>query len=174
MDLAPHVDELKQALAAAGSAGGAEAEAFLERFASPLESALRLSMLEVLSAAAEEISAKLAPGKVDLRLHGRNPDFIVTPPMASAAPPPAPEASPEPTDAPSFDPFADADDPIARISLRLPERLKAQVEEAAGREGLSTNAWLVRAIAGAVQGEPQRPGGRLNLQIGQGFSGWVR
>jgi hypothetical protein len=139
-------------------------------------------MLEVLSAAAEEISEKLAPGKVDLRLHGRNPDFIVTPPtaspmtspMASAAPPPAPDTSAEPTEASAFDPFADADDPIARISLRLPERLKAQVEEAAGREGLSTNAWLVRAIAGAVHGEPRRPGGRLNLQIGQGFSGWVR
>ena len=40
----------------------------------------------------------------------------------------------------------------ARLTLRMPERLKSRVEEAAGREGISTNAWLVRAFWG-----PDRP-----------------
>src|ERR1700756_4509415 len=32
---------------------------------------------------------------------------------------------------------------VARISLRLPEALKAAVEAAAAREGVSVNTWLV-------------------------------
>ena len=42
------------------------------------------------------------------------------------------------------------DDASARITLRLPERLKADAEAAAGREGVSANAWLVRAVASAI------------------------
>ena len=32
-----------------------------------------------------------------------------------------------------------------RITLRLPQSMKAQVDEFAAADGLSTNAWLVRA-----------------------------
>lgn len=83
MDLAPHVTNLSRALAAAGTAGGGEAEAFLERFAIPLESAIRLTLLEVVSEAAEEISASLSAGSVDVRLRGSNPDFTITTPSQS-------------------------------------------------------------------------------------------
>ena len=38
-----------------------------------------------------------------------------------------------------------------RITLRLPESLKAGVEAAAAREGVSTNAWLVRTIARSLE-----------------------
>jgi HicB family len=67
----------------------------------------------------------------------------------------------------------DADDgATARINLRLPEQLKAGIEEAASRERLSVNAWLVRVAAGALAPDrrPQPRGGR----IGQSYTGWVR
>src|SRR6476661_6792857 len=47
---------------------------------------------------------------------------------------------------------------LARISLRLAEALKGRVELAASREGLSVNAWIVRALARSV--EPPARGGR--------------
>jgi len=48
----------------------------------------------------------------------------------------------------------------ARISLRLPESLKSTVERAAEREGISVNAWLVRAIARATESRPVHAGGK--------------
>jgi hypothetical protein len=48
----------------------------------------------------------------------------------------------------------------ARISLRLPESLKASVEKAAEREGISVNAWLVRAIARATESRPVHVSGK--------------
>jgi len=48
----------------------------------------------------------------------------------------------------------------ARISLRLPESLKLAVEKAADREGVSTNAWLVRAIARATESRPVHVSGK--------------
>jgi len=64
----------------------------------------------------------------------------------------------------------------SRINLRLPDHLKASIEEAAGRAGLSVNAWLVRAAAGAVEaGDPgRRPPRRVESRAGQHFTGWAR
>ena len=62
------------------------------------------------------------------------------------------EAPPEPA----------ADDGLtARITLRLPEGLKASIELAANREGVSVNSWLVRALSRGVAGPVQRSGKRL-------------
>jgi hypothetical protein len=55
------------------------------------------------------------------------------------------------------------------LTLRLPDHLKARVEEAAGRQGVSVNAWLVRAVSAAFElgaGSPPRSG--------RGYTGWVR
>ncbi len=50
----------------------------------------------------------------------------------------------------------------ARITLRLPEKLKTQAEDAAAREGVSTNTWLARAVAQAVgKRAPARAGRRV-------------
>jgi hypothetical protein len=64
----------------------------------------------------------------------------------------------------------------ARINLRLPEQLKAGVEHAASRERLSVNAWLVRAVAGALArgDEPDRRDRPRGGRIGQAYTGWVR
>src|ERR1044071_3235171 len=125
MDLQPYVDGVRHELAVAAAAGGPDAEALADRLTAPLESAIRLALLEALSDAASEITRELAPGSVDVRLRGREPDFVVT-----VAPS---DTTPEPVEATSY-----ADDAAtARINLRLPDQLKARVEQAAERHGLS-------------------------------------
>ena len=122
-------------------------------------------LLDALSAAADEITRELAPGSVELRLRGGEPGFVVTPAPADVTAEPVSRRRPRrrmPTSAPT-----------ARINLRLPEQLKAGIEQAAARERMSVNAWLVRAAAAAVANDDRRPrqrGGRL----GETFTGWVR
>jgi hypothetical protein len=168
MDLTPYVENLHRELAVAADAGGEDARALAERLAGPLQSAVRLMLLDALSAAADEITRDLAPGSVELRLRAGEPEFVVTPAPADEAGQPEPEAAP-PLVAPEGD-----DGETARINLRLPGQLKAGVERAASREGLSANAWLVRVTAAALaRNDPDRPplrGGR----IGETYSGWVR
>ena len=84
MDLAPYVHDLQQHLAVAAEAGGEESRVVAERLSAPLEAATRLVLLEALSAAAGEITRELAPGSVDVRLRGRDPEFVVASPSGSA------------------------------------------------------------------------------------------
>jgi hypothetical protein len=173
MDLTPHVEQIRRQLAAAAEAGGEDARALADRLTAPLESAIRLTLLDALSAAADEITRDLAPGSVELRLRAGEPDFVVTAP--------APDGPVEPLE-PAAEPAAtavDADEPAtARINLRLPEALKAGIEQAAARERLSVNTWLVRVAAAALAGPgtgPDARGPRLRRgPIGQSYTGWVR
>lgn len=132
---------------------------YVTRFPEEHEPALRLALLEALSTAADEITRELAPGSVEVRLRGGEPEFVVVPPPAEPA-----EPAPEP---PELDEAA-----TARINLRLPERLKEGVEEAAARERLSINSWLVRAVASALA-QNERPRSAKG-RIGQSYTGWVR
>ncbi|MFD3656890.1 toxin-antitoxin system HicB family antitoxin [Streptomyces sp. NPDC058620] len=172
MDLTPYVDTLRHELAVAAAAGGDEARELADRLTAPLESATRLTMLNVLSAAMDEITRDLAPGSVDVRLRGLDPDFVVTlpPTDGGAGAEPAPPVEPLKAQAP-----ADLDEGgTARVNLRLPAHLKARAEEAASREGLSVNAWLVRAVSAAVDGVgTPRPTERART-VGQNYTGWVR
>ncbi|MCZ7461907.1 toxin-antitoxin system HicB family antitoxin [Streptomyces sp. WMMC940] len=172
MDLTPYVDTLRRELAVAAEAGGDEARELAGRLTAPLESATRLTLLKVLSAAMDEITRELAPGSVDVRLRGLDPEFVVTPPPTDGGVPAEPDAPVE-----TFTPPAPADGDeggTARVNLRLPAHLKARAEEAASREGLSVNAWLVRAVSAAVDGGTRpRATGRTQT-LGQSFTGWVR
>ncbi|SCK15970.1 toxin-antitoxin system HicB family antitoxin [Streptomyces sp. WMMB 322] len=171
MDLTPYVDTLRRELAVAAEAGGDEARELADRLTAPLESATRLTMLNVLSAAMDEITRELAPGSVDVRLRGTDPDFVVTPPPAEGGPAePLAPLGPFTASAP-----ADSDEGgTARVNLRLPAQLKARAEEAATREGLSVNAWLVRAVSAAVDGGTRPRTAEKTRTIGQSFTGWVR
>lgn len=167
MDLTPYVDSLGRELLTAVETGGDDAAALVERLTVTMESAIRLALLEALSAAADEVTRDLAPGSVQVRLRGRDPEFVVSVPQV-VEPPAAEDVAPV-TDA-GFE-----DGPAVRINVRLPEQLKAAVEEAAGREGRSVNAWLVRAASAALR-TPSReaetePRGRFGSQR---FTGWVR
>ncbi|MFE3993984.1 hypothetical protein ACFXPW_20200 [Streptomyces goshikiensis] len=182
MDLTPYVDTLRRELAVAAEAGGEDARKLADRLTAPLESATRLTMLGVLSAAMDEITRELAPGSVDVRLRGLDPDFVVTLPPTDRGAPAEPAAPVEPFGAPApasapAPAAADGDDgTTARVNLRLPAHLKARAEEAAGREGLSVNAWLVRAVSAAVEGGGgTRPRTAEKVQtVGQSITGWMR
>src|SRR3954467_60163 len=129
MDLTHYVEALRRELAVAPEAGGNDARALAERLPAPLEPAVRLMLLDALSAAADEITRELAPGSVELRLRSGAPEFVVMPPA-----PPEPGELPEPP-APPLPPDADdAATTLARINLRLPEHIKAAAEQAAARE----------------------------------------
>ncbi|NGO15535.1 toxin-antitoxin system HicB family antitoxin [Streptomyces sp. HC44] len=171
MDLTPYVDTLRRELAVAAEAGGDDARELADRLTAPLESATRLTMLNVLSAAMDEITRELAPGSVDVRLRGLDPDFVVTLPPTDAGPMEA-TAPAEPLTTPAP---ADGDEGgTARVNLRLPAHLKARAEEAATREGLSVNAWLVRAVSAAVEGGARPRTTERTQTVGQNFTGWVR
>jgi hypothetical protein len=170
MDLTSYVSTLGREFATLAEAGGEDSRALVERLTGSLESAIRMTLLEALSGAVDEITRDLAPGSVELRLRGRDPEFVVTAPPAESVAVPAVEA-------PESDlPFAE-DGPAARINVRMPEQLKGAIEEAAAREGRSVNAWLVRAATAGLQRSEreQRPEPRAAaIASKQGFTGWVR
>ena len=169
MDLSPYVSKLSADLAVAAEAGGEDARVLAERLTAPLDSAVRLTLLEALSAAADEITRDLAPGSVELRLRGSEPSFVVTPPPTEdsfvESGPPAPVATPTAVEA--------DDGTMARINVRLPEQLKARIEEAAARDKISANVWLVRAAAAVLDSTSHRPVTKARAG-GQQFTGWVR
>ena len=145
MDIAPYVDSLRRDLLAAAEAGGPEVAVrdAAERLGYALEPATRLALMEALSQAAAEITAAMPTGGVDVRLDGRDLDFVVdaAPPVPPAPPaPPAPPRAEEPEE----------DASVARITLRLPESLKTKAEDAAAAAGSSLNTWLVQAVRSAT------------------------
>ena len=183
MDLTPYIDNLRRELAVAAEAGGEDARALAERLTAALESAARLALLEALSAAADEITTDLAPGSVEVRLRGRDPGFVVTPPPVEPATGEAPSGSLRNALAGAIEvtmgvrpPASEADESggTSRITLRLPEHLKPRIDEAASRVGLSVNAWLVRAVSAALDAGDQSGRSGQGRQLGQRYTGWVR
>ncbi len=166
MYLDRYVDDIARQMAVVAAAGGPEAESLAERLVLPLRSAIRLALLESLSAAADELTLELAPGSVEVRLRGGEPSFVIEG-VAATEPATPSHASAEDAISAEIDAAmrtftaqevmstATADEGASRINLRMPDSLKARVEAAALREGRSVNAWLVRAAAAAL--EPSAP-----------------
>lgn len=165
MNLTTYIEMLRQQLTSSAELGGEETRAIADQLSTGLESAARLVLLQALSAAADEITRELAPGAVELRLRGSEPDFVVTPPPAEIG-----DGVPVPVK-----PWAlaesEEEDVTSRLNLRLPEALKLRIEAAARGEGLSINAWLVRMAAAAVDA-PNTP--TAQRSPGQRYTGWVR
>jgi hypothetical protein len=158
MDLQPYVDAVRHELTVAAAAGGPDAQALADRLTAPLESSLRLALLEALSEAAEQITRDLAPGSVQVRLRGRDPEFSVDAGVAELPDSPAAATGDVADDGGTW-----------RVTLRLPDQLRPRVDAAAREEGLSVNAWLVRAVTAKLG-----PGTRRRGDSDKHFSGWVR
>ncbi|MEP7223453.1 MAG: toxin-antitoxin system HicB family antitoxin [Actinomycetota bacterium] len=133
MQLDSHIQAIQEDLAiTAGLGDEATAEA-ARRLSEALGSTLHLRLLDLLGEAVLEIGGQLEAGRIEVRLAGRDPELVVV------------------TDeAPESAQFGFGEEHSGRITLRLPESLKVSVEAAAAREGISTNAWLVRTIARMV------------------------
>ena len=126
-----------------------------------MESSVRLTLLEVLSQAAAEITTRLDDAVIEVRLAGSDADFVVTLTADDLISEP-----PEPTG-------GDGSDDLTRVTLRLSEQLKARAEAAAAAAGISVNAWLVRAVSQALDA-PAGPPGRGRPVIGQRYTGYAR
>jgi len=162
MELGQYVSDLQRQLVDAAANGADDTRAVAERLASGLDAATRLVLLDALSTAAGEITRDLAPGSVDVRLRGREVEFVVTHSPADADGDDRPAAT------------VDLDDAsTSRTTLRLPDALKVRVDEAAASDGLSVNTWLVRAIAAALEPK-QRRSAQRSVRSGDNFAGWAR
>jgi hypothetical protein len=186
MDITPYVESLRNDLAAAAEAGGAEARDAAERLALALDPAVRLALMDALSQAAAEITSELPAGSIDVRLKGREPQFVVdvpTMPMTAAPTPPVPPAPPSPEDV-----EVEEDDSVARITLRIPESVKYRAEELAAKSGHSLNSWIVNVVRTATRErainidvdlssipflDQAAPSGRPGGGRGKRMTGWV-
>jgi len=144
METTRFTNALERDLAAVAAVGDDETAAAAERLIQALRSSAGMRLLETLGEAAMEISAQLPEGHVEIRLAGQDPQLVYV--------------GSEPADAPAVS----ADDVLsARITLRLPESLKRELEGAATREGVSLNAWLLRALTRSTAPPARRSGKRL-------------
>jgi hypothetical protein len=147
MQLDGHVQSIQQELAAAAARGDEELAEVARRMGEALAATLHLHLLDLLGEAALEIGGQLDSGRVEVRLAGREPELVVIAEEVSDA-----------------DQAAVGEELSGRITLRLPESLKAAVEAAATREGISTNAWLVRTIARSLHHQRSAKRSRNRMQ----------
>jgi hypothetical protein len=140
MQLDSHIQAIQQELAATSALGDEATAEAARRLGEALAATLHLHLLDLLGEAALEISGQIETGRVEVRLAGRDPELVVINDETPA----------------SDGLFGFGEEASGRITLRLPESLKTGIEAAADREGISTNAWLVRTIARTLEQRPTR------------------
>jgi hypothetical protein len=141
MNLTILLNGVQEDLEGAAELGDERVEQIARRLAESIGSSLRLKLLDLLSQAALELSSKLPSGHVEVRLAGQEPEFVYVDTAGEGA-------------------GAVGEELSARITLRLSDNLKLTVEKAADREGVSTNTWIVRAIARAAESRPAPSSGK--------------
>jgi HicB family len=164
MELSEYTGVLRGELAAITRFASEDVARAGQMLAEALDSSVRLTLLDVLSAAAAEITAHLDETVVEVRLAGGEPSFVVSSAQPAEPAEPGPAAAGESAD----------ESGTARVTLRLSDALKARVEAAATDDGLSVNAWLVRAAARALDGPGQAGAQRSRRGVGQRITGYAR
>ena len=138
MQIDGYIQALREDLARVAAVGDESTARAAELLAMALEAALGRRLLEALGEAALELSPQLDGGRVEVRFAGADPEFVFVREEAD---------EPEPA----------GDDPLsARITLRLPDALKQRIEEAASREGVSVNTWIVQSLVRNASGASNR------------------
>lgn len=163
MDLTEYVDALRHSLTTAAAAGGEHARETARLLSEAVDPAVRLAVMDAMSAMAAEVTGALENTLVEIRMRGREPEVVVE---TTEHPPPAEDAADGADDA--------ADDgSVSRISLRLPEAVKARAEAAATADGMSLNAWLARAVTDALRTSHPSNSGRTRPP-GRRYTGFAR
>ncbi|MCW2779963.1 MAG: hypothetical protein JWR35_412 [Marmoricola sp.] len=152
MDITPYVERLRHDLAQAAASANDQTRDAAERLTLALDPAMRLTLMEALSQATAEITTEMRSGSVEVRLTGRDLEFVVEHPTPAAAPTPPPAAAATDED--------ESDVATARITLRLPEIVKTRAEELAAKGGHSLNTWIVSVLRNAT-----REKNALNIDI---------
>jgi hypothetical protein len=147
MQLEVHIQAIQQDLATTAGLGDEATAEAARRMSEALASTLHLRLLDLLGEAAAEIGSQLSSGRVEVRLAGRDPELVLVI-----------------DETPDNVQLGAGEELKGRITLRLPEKLKAAVEASAEQEGISTNAWLVRTIAHALEWRPSRRGRHRRMQ----------
>ena len=156
MDLSPYIESVRAGVVSASSLADEPTQHVAARLGTAIESSTRLALIRALSDAAGTISAELAPSSVEVRMVGSEPEFVVSIQTADAEPTLLmPESEQAGEDAAATSDVED--EPVARISLRLPQSVKTRVDEIASAEGISTNAWLIRAVMDALSERSSGP-----------------
>lgn len=163
MNLTPYVESVRRGVTDAAALADEPTRQIAGRLGSAVEAATRLALIDALCDAADALSADLAPGSVAVRMSGAEPQFVVSlPSRATEATMILPEPAPADATKEAAEESVDPDDePVARISLRLPASVKTRVDDMADRDQISTNAWLLRAVMDALgqrrDGQPVPP-----------------
>jgi hypothetical protein len=163
MELSPYVAGLRRELSSLTRFATDDVVQVVERLGEALDSSVRLMLLDVLSAAAAEITTRLDDAVIDVRLNAGEPEFVVT---AVA------QAHEAPTTGP--DPDGSEEAGTARVTLRLSEALKTRVETQAAAEGMSVNSWLAHAAIRALENQGSPRGQRSRSGVGQRITGYAR
>jgi hypothetical protein len=108
--------------------GGEGLAEVAEQLLEALRPAVRQTLMDVVEGTVREISSQLVGQEVQIRMREGEPELVVTE-LVTAGPI-----------------ATDPDNLEARLTLRLPEKLKSLVEEAAEGAGDSINSWVVGAL----------------------------
>jgi HicB family len=151
MQIDGYVQALREDLARVAAVGDESTARAAELLAVALESALGRRLLEAIGEAALELSNQLEDGRVEVRFAGGDPELVLVRDEGATAVEPADEAF------------------TARITLRLPESLKARLEAAASLQGVSVNTWIVQALQRAGDPRPSSSGGGASRRRLSGY-----
>ncbi len=119
---------LENAVATQVRLGGDDLAGIADQLLEALRPSLRQTLMEVLEAAATEISSQLPGQRVEIRIREGDPELLVT------------DVDPSSTDT------IETETLEARLTLRLPDSLKSVIEDAAENSGDSINSWIVGAL----------------------------
>jgi HicB family len=143
MELASIINALRADLSAVADVGDEASAEAANRLSVALSASIGLRFLDALSQAALELTAQLPDGRIEVRLSGQDPELVYVGDEPEAATAAGDEAY------------------TARVTLRLPEALKTNLEQAASREGVSVNTWIVRALQRGTAAPAIRSSNRL-------------
>ena len=142
MNISAILDSLRSDVQTTAEGGDQKTGEAVIRIGRLLEASVRVELMDAMSEAAAELSEELPTGRVEVRVAGSDISLTFV------------RDQDEPDESP-------VDEDSARITLRLPESLKTAAEVSAARQGMSTNAWLVRAAKRALDERPTVRGHRM-------------
>ena len=154
MQIDGHIQALREDLARIAAVGDESTARAAELLAIALESSLSRRLIEALGEAALELSGQLDDGHVEVRFAGGDPELVLVRDEGATPAEPADEAF------------------TARITLRLPESLKARLDAAAAQSGVSVNTWLVQALQRQI--EPRQSAGGTSSGSRRRLTGYGR